>query len=93
MLNFKLKLLKPALDITRMEVLKAGQVLAMNQAKPVIAAQKIGDPGPSLVWQEVGNQLQLSWNDSRYRYLTVSHFGSDQTFLERQLHGGKAQHN
>lgn len=91
LLHFKLKLLKPALDITVMEILKAGQVLPMIQAKPVVAAQKIADPGPSLVWQEVGDQLQLSWNDSRYRYLAVSHHGAAPTLLARQLQGGQAQ--
>ena len=89
--HFKLKLLKPALEIARMEVLKAGQLLTMSQAGLAAAAQRIGDPGPSLVWQELGDQLQLSWNDSRYRYLTVSHLAGSTSMLARHLQGGKAQ--
>ncbi|MDO8179575.1 MAG: IPT/TIG domain-containing protein [Undibacterium sp.] len=89
--HFKLKLHRPALEITRMEVLKAGQVLPISQAKLTAAAQRTGDPGPSLLWQESGDQLQLSWNDSRYRYLSVSHVGNTTTLLARQLQGGKAQ--
>lgn len=91
LVHFKLKLVKPALEIVKMEVLKNGQILPINQTRSNLAAQRIGDPGPSLSWQEVGDQLQLSWNDSRYKYLTVSHFGAQATLLARQLQGGKAQ--
>jgi hypothetical protein len=89
--HFKLKVLKPALDIIRMEVIKAGVLLPMSQPKAIVAAQKTGEPGPGLVWQEVGGQLLLTWNDSRYRYLNVSHFGSTVRLLARQLQGGQAQ--
>ena len=91
LLHFKLKMVKPTLEIVGMDILKDGQVLPMNQGKPIAAAQKMGDTGPSLIWQEQGQQLHLSWNDTRYRYLTVSHIGNANTLLARQLQGGKAQ--
>ncbi len=91
LLHFKLKVLKPTLEIIGMEVLKAGQALPLNQTKAVAAAQKIGDSGSSLHWQEQDQQLQLSWNDSRYRYLSVSHIGSTSTLMARQLQGAQAQ--
>ncbi len=89
--HFKLKVLKPTLDIVKMDVVKAGVVLPLNQPKPIVAAQKIGETGPGLAWQEMDGKLLLSWNDSRYRYLNVSHFGSAVSLLARQLQGGQAQ--
>lgn len=91
LLHFKLKMVKPALDIVAMDILKDGQVLSMTQAKPLVAAQKIGDSSPSLTWQVQDQQLHLSWNDTRYRYLSVSHIGSVSTLLARQLQGGEAE--
>ena len=91
LLHFKLKMVKPALDIIGMDILKDGQVLPMNQTKPIVAAQKVGDTSPSLTWQVQDQQLHLSWNDTRYRYLSVSHVGNATTLLARQLQGGKAQ--
>jgi hypothetical protein len=89
--HFKVKLPKPAIDIVGMEVLKGGQLLPMRQNKAIAAAQVSGDAAPNLTWKEVGDQLQLSWNDSRFRYLSVSYINGNTTLLARQLHGGKGQ--
>lgn len=87
--HFKLKLRKPSIEIVALEVLKAGHVLPSGKA--IAAAQISGDSVPNLIWKEVGDQLQLSWNDSRYRYLSVSYVNGNTTLLARQLHGGKGQ--
>lgn len=91
LLHFKLKIVKPALEILGMEVVKAGLALPVNQAKSIAAEKRSGDSGPSVNWQEQDQQLHLSWNDSRYRYLNVSHLGSVSTLIAQQLQGGKAQ--
>ncbi|MES2047646.1 MAG: IPT/TIG domain-containing protein [Pseudomonadota bacterium] len=93
LLHFKLKIVKPALEIVAMEVLKAGQVLPVNQGKStsVAAEKKLDNSGPSLSWQEQDQQLYLSWNDSRYHYLSVRHLGAVSTLIAQQLQGGKAQ--
>ncbi|PHV10857.1 IPT/TIG domain-containing protein [Chitinimonas sp. BJB300] len=87
--HFNLKLAKPASDVVSIEVLKAGKVL--TPTKPRTAAQVVGNKvGLKLTWHENGGKLQLKWDDSRFRYLTLVHQGSEKTLLGIQLQGGQA---
>ncbi len=89
-MHFKLRMVKPSAELAGLEVLSAGKPLAQNARKARVAAQRAGDSGPQLAWKEAGGQLQLSWDDSRYRYLRVSQRGRELTTLARELEGGKA---
>ncbi|TSJ89027.1 IPT/TIG domain-containing protein [Chitinimonas sp. BJB300] len=86
--HFRLKLVKPTAEIVSIEVLKSGKVLP--QAKPQVAARYSGSVGGvKLAWQESSGKLNLSWDDSRFKYLTLVHLGREKTLVGADLVGGQ----
>ena len=75
------------------EVLRAGTVLPQRAGSSGVMAlgQAAARQAPSIQWQEKGTQLELTWDATAARYLSVTHqAGASRTALAMNLTGGRA---
>jgi hypothetical protein len=75
-----------------LEVLRAGAVLPQRADSHVKAlGQAAARQAPSIQWQERGMELELTWDATAARYLSVTHqAGGLRTALAVSLTGGRA---
>jgi hypothetical protein len=81
--------------IFSMTILKDGQPLLQNEAKATAASasqatERAASTKPQVQVSEKNGTLQLSWDATRYPYLTVTHVGAQRSTLAQDLQGGTA---
>jgi hypothetical protein len=82
--------------IFSMTILKDGQALLKSEAKAAAtssasqATERAASTKPQVQVNEKNGTLQLSWDATRYPYLTVTHVGTQRSTLGQDLQGGSA---
>ena len=81
--------------IFSMAILKDGQALLQSEAKATAtsasqATERAASTKPQVQVTEKNGTLQLSWDATRYPYLTVTHVGTQRSTLAQDLQGGGA---
>ncbi|MGQ5524011.1 IPT/TIG domain-containing protein [Chitinimonas sp. PSY-7] len=87
--RFSVKLVKPSAEIDRIEILKAGKVLPQIVGRAAARYTSNEAAGVKLTWHENAGKLSFTWDDSRFRYLTLVHLGRAKTLVGVDIEGGK----